>query len=123
LVLVRWGVAVALLGLAISLTVRYGPMTELPTRWVTLGAALSVGSWVIMSVAFGAYLTGVASYASIYGSLAVLMVLFSYVYLSTGPSCLGPKWTRLCARRLRRMRVVEIAAHGSRLYGCICLNR
>ena len=56
-VVVRWGVAVALLGLAVSLTVRYGPMAELPTRWVTLGAALSVGSWVVMSVAFGAYLT------------------------------------------------------------------
>lgn len=88
-VVVRWGVAVALLGLAVSLTVRYGPMAELPTRWVTLGAALSVGSWVVMSVAFGAYLTGVASYASIYGSLAVLMVLFSYVYLSTAAFLFG----------------------------------
>jgi membrane protein len=88
-VVVRWGVAVALLGLAVSLTVRYGPMAELPTRWVTLGAALSVGSWVVMSVAFGAYLTGVASYASIYGSLAALMVLFSYVYLSTAAFLFG----------------------------------
>ena len=88
-VVVRWGVAVALLGLAVSLTVRYGPMAELPARWVTLGAALSVGSWVVMSVAFGAYLTGIASYGSIYGSLAVLMVLFSYVYLSTAAFLFG----------------------------------
>jgi len=88
-VVVRWAVAIALLGLAVSLTVRYGPMAELPTRWVTLGAALSVGSWVVMSVAFGAYLTGIASYGSIYGSLAVLMVLFSYVYLSTAAFLFG----------------------------------
>jgi membrane protein len=88
-VVVRWGVAVALLGLAISLTVRYGPMAELPTRWVTLGAALSVGCWVVMSVGFGAYLTGVASYGSVYGSLAALMVLFSYVYLSTAAFLFG----------------------------------
>jgi uncharacterized BrkB/YihY/UPF0761 family membrane protein len=40
-------------------------------------------------VAFGAYLTGVASYASIYGSLAVLTVLFSYVYLSTAAFLFG----------------------------------
>jgi membrane protein len=78
-----------LLGVAVSLTVRYGPMAELPTRWVTLGAALSVGCWVLMSVGFGAYLTGVASYGSVYGSLAALMVLFSYVYLSTAAFLFG----------------------------------
>lgn len=81
--LVRWGAAVALLFLAVFLIVRYGATTSQPPRLVSRGSALAVGSWVLASAGFGAYLKWVASYGSVYGSLAVVIVLFSYVYLST----------------------------------------
>jgi membrane protein len=79
---VRWGLAAGFLGLAVFLIVRYAPATPQPVGWVSLGSGLSVTTWIVMSVAFGAYTSGIASYGSTYGSLASLIVLFTYVYLS-----------------------------------------
>jgi membrane protein len=79
----RWLMAVGLLLLAVALLVRVAPDTERPWRWVTFGAAVSVGGWIGMSLAFAAYLTHVADYRSLFGNLATLIVVLEYVYLST----------------------------------------
>ncbi|MEJ7786902.1 MAG: YhjD/YihY/BrkB family envelope integrity protein, partial [Solirubrobacteraceae bacterium] len=71
----RWGVAAVLLGLAVGLLVHQGPDRAQPLGWVSAGAVSIVGSWVAMSVAFGLYLSSVASYGSIYGALATVVVL------------------------------------------------
>lgn len=86
---VRWTLAAGLLGLAIFLIVRYAPTRRQPVRWVSLGSALAVGAWVLMSLAFGAYAGGFGSYGSVYGSLASVVVLFTYVYLSAIAFLLG----------------------------------
>lgn len=80
--LVRWGVAISLLTLAVFLTVRYGVACPQPARWVSLGSGLAVSSWIVMSLGFAAYVTGIASYGSVYGSLASVIVAFSYIYMS-----------------------------------------
>ncbi len=78
----RWGVAAVLLGLAVGLLVHQGPDRTQPLGWVSAGAVTIVGSWVAMSVLFGLYLSGVASYGSIYGALATVVVLMGYLYAS-----------------------------------------
>lgn len=78
----RWGVAAVLLGLAVGLLVHQGPDRTQPLGWVSAGAVTIVGSWVAMSVLFGLYLAGVASYGSIYGALATVVVLMGYLYAS-----------------------------------------
>lgn len=79
---VRWGLAAILLVTAVFLVVRYAPATAQPAGWVSLGSGLSVAAWLLMSLGFGAYLAGVSAYGSVYGSMASVIVLFSYVYLS-----------------------------------------
>ncbi len=86
---VRWGVGAALLEAAAFLIVRYGPSTPQPVGWVSFGSGLAVGGWVLMSIGFGLYITYVASYGSLYGSLASVIVLFSYDYLSCVVFLLG----------------------------------
>jgi membrane protein len=80
--LASWGAAVALLFLVVATVVRYAPDTRRPVRWVTFGGALVIVGWIGMSVLYGFYITSLADYASVFGSLAVLMVTLSYIYLS-----------------------------------------
>jgi len=81
-ILVRWPVAIALLFAAMTLVVRLGPGRERPFAWVSFGAALAVGSWILISILFGLYLSELADYGSVFGNLATVFILIEYVYLS-----------------------------------------
>jgi membrane protein len=80
--LLRWAAAAVLLGLATGLTVRLAPDGYQPTRWVTTGTTIVVGAWILASIAFGLYIRFIASYGSVYGNLATIVILFAYVYIS-----------------------------------------
>jgi len=79
----RWGVATVLLGLAVGLLVHQGPDRAQPLGWVSGGAVTIVVSWMVMSAAFGLYLSSAASTGSIYGALATIVVLMGYLYASS----------------------------------------
>lgn len=80
---VRWGLVVGLLGLVVGLLVRHAPATPQTLPWVSLGATIVILSWLIISLAFYLYLTNLASYESVFGSLASVIVALAYLYLST----------------------------------------
>jgi membrane protein len=80
--LASWGAAVALLFLVVAIVVRFAPDTRRPVRWVTFGGVLVIVGWIGMSLLYGFYITQLADYASVFGSLAVVMVTMSYIYLS-----------------------------------------
>src|SRR4051795_2321010 len=76
--LASWGAAVALLFVVVGMVVRYAPDTRRPLRWVTFGGVLVIFGWIAMSLLYGFYITQLADYASVFGSLAVVMVTMSY---------------------------------------------
>jgi membrane protein len=80
--LASWGLGVALLFLVVTLVVRFAPDTRRPVRWVSFGGLIVIAGWIAMSLLYGFYITSLADYASIFGSLAVVMVTMSYIYLS-----------------------------------------
>jgi membrane protein len=82
LFLLRWTIAGVLMLLAVGMLLRYGPARARPMRWVSFGTMLVIGSWIAMSIGFGAYLRFVASYDSVFGNLATVVVLMGYIYLS-----------------------------------------
>jgi membrane protein len=75
--------AVGFLSLAVGLLVHVAPATFQPLPWVSLGTAIVIVWWVIVSVCFYVYLTTVASYGSVFGSLASVIVVMAYLYIST----------------------------------------
>jgi membrane protein len=79
----RWVLAVGFLSLAVGLLVHFAPATSQPLPWVSLGTAIVIASWVIVSVGFYLYLTSLASYGSVFGSLASVIVVLAYLYIST----------------------------------------
>jgi membrane protein len=80
---VRWGLVVALLLVVVGLLVRHAPATAQTLPWVSLGATIVIASWVIVSLVFYLYLTEIATYESVFGSLAAVIVAMAYLYIST----------------------------------------
>jgi membrane protein len=86
---VRWGVALALLSTAVWLLLRFAPAHPGPHRWVSFGSGLCVIAWVGTSLVFGLYVTQIADYGSIFGSLATVFVMLTYLYLSAASFLIG----------------------------------
>lgn len=79
----RWTVAGVLLFIAVGLVVHHGPDQAASLRWASLGSIIVVVSWSALSIALFAYLRTIASYGSLFGNLATVVVLAGYVYFSS----------------------------------------
>ena len=89
---VRWTLSVALLLLAVGLLVRHAPGAAQPLPWVSLGATIVIASWLVVSLVFYFYLTKFASYESVFGSLAAVIVAMAYLNISTTVFLLGAQF-------------------------------
>src|SRR3954469_1096800 len=89
LFIVRWGLALVLLSTAVWLLLRFAPAHPGPHRWVSFGSGLCVVAWVLTSVVFGFYVTDIANYGSIFGSLATVFILMTYLYVSATAFLIG----------------------------------
>lgn len=98
--LARWVIAAVLLGTATALTVRFAPDGYQPPGWVSVGTAIVVGAWIAASVLFGLYIRFVASYGSIFGNLATIVVLFAYIYISSIVFFAGAQVDAIIRRRV-----------------------
>jgi membrane protein len=98
--LARWSVAALLLGTATAITVRFAPDGYQPPGWVTAGTAIVVGLWIAASILFGLYIRFVASYGSIFGNLATIVVLFAYIYISSIAFFAGAEIDSIIRRRV-----------------------
>jgi membrane protein len=75
----RWPLAILLLGVAVALLVRYAPAEHPDPRWASVGSAVIVFGWLLLSIAFAIWVTRVASYQSATGTLLAFLVLTAYV--------------------------------------------
>lgn len=80
--LARYAIAAALLMLAVGIVVRHAPSERRPSHWVTGGAVLVTVCWIAVTAAFGAYVTAIASFGSIYGVFVSVVVLLAWCYFS-----------------------------------------
>ncbi len=80
---VRWVLAIGFLSLAVGLLVHVAPAGAQSLPWLSLGTTIVIVWWVVVSVGFYFYLTGLASYGSVFGSLASVIVVLAYLYVST----------------------------------------
>jgi membrane protein len=62
---------------------RYGPSREdARWEWITPGSVFTAVVWLGLSAAFGFYVTRLSNYSATYGSLAAIVMLLSWMYLS-----------------------------------------
>jgi YihY family inner membrane protein len=79
---IRWFVAALLLGVAVELLIRFAPAERRDKRWVTLGSAFIVVSWVVASLIFRVYVTSIASFRSTIGTFVAVLILTAYINVS-----------------------------------------
>ena len=104
---VRWPVAGGLLVAVVALLVAYAPAEPRPLRWVSAGTALAVTAWLSTSLALGWYATSVADYGSVYGALATVVILLTYLYVAAAAFLTGVELDDLLEDRARAPRVAK----------------
>ena len=78
----RLALVALLLTAATWLTLRVAPAQHQPVRFVSRGSAVVVAGWLLVVGGYLVYATRIASYGSVFGSLAAAFVLIVAVYLS-----------------------------------------
>jgi membrane protein len=79
----RWvGLVIFVTG-ALAVLYRFAPDRNDPRfSWVTLGAAVATGLWVLGSAGFSVYVSNFGSYGKTYGALAGAVVLLLWLFLT-----------------------------------------
>lgn len=82
--ILRWPVILALLIVVLAVVYRWAPNRPYAEwRWITPGAVLASAGLVAMSGGMGWYVANFGSYDETYGSLAAVVVLMLWLWLST----------------------------------------
>jgi membrane protein len=86
----RWLLLVVLVGIGLAVMYRYGPAPHgAHWRWITPGTVSAVAVWLVASAGFTLYVSSFESYDKTYGSLAAVIVLLLWLYLSAIAILLG----------------------------------
>jgi membrane protein len=81
-----WALTVVAVAVLFSIYYYLGPNRESPTwQWVSLGGVVGMVLWIVVSVGFGLYVNqlGEESYTKTYGSLAGVVILILYLFLTS----------------------------------------
>lgn len=90
LLLVQWPVLIALWIVALAVLYRYAPDRREPQwQWVSPGAICATVLWILASVAFTIYVANFSSYGKTYGSLGSVIVLLTWLYITSFVVLLG----------------------------------
>lgn len=86
----RWPLLAVAVTLALSILYRFGPCrANAKWRWITPGAAIATGLWLLGSVGFSIYISNFADYNATYGSLGAGLALLMWLYLGAYAALLG----------------------------------
>jgi membrane protein len=77
-------VLLTLLATGIAATLyRFGPSREdAQWKWITPGSLFAAVTWLLLTVAFGFYVSNFTNYRASYGSLGAVVALLTWLYLS-----------------------------------------
>lgn len=86
----RWVILAALVLIAITVLYRFAPHRD-PARvpWIMPGAMAACALWLILSALFSLYVQNFGNYDKTFGSLAAVVILLMWIYLSAFVICVG----------------------------------
>jgi membrane protein len=67
-------------------------------RWISIGAAVAIGVWILASAAFGLYVANFGSYNKTYGSLGAIVIFLVWLWLTNVAILLGAELNAEIAR-------------------------
>jgi membrane protein len=99
----RWLLLLVLVGAALTIVYRLAAGPSDRWRFVTWGVGVGLVLWILGSVGFSVYVSNFGRYNKTYGSLAAVVVLLLWLYLSSFAILLGAVVdAELSAGRARR---------------------
>ncbi|WP_303901377.1 YihY/virulence factor BrkB family protein [Thiohalomonas denitrificans] len=91
----RWPILALLAAFGIGILYRFAPSRHPPRwRWLNYGALTATVLWLIASGLFSWYVSNFGSYNETYGSMAAIVVLLMWFYLSAFVVLLGAELNR-----------------------------
>lgn len=82
-IVVRWPVALALAGLALSGILQYAPRRRQPNlSWLAFGGGIGVALWTVVTIVFGVVFSASSSFGDTYGPLAGIVALQLWSFFS-----------------------------------------
>lgn len=99
-------------GAAIAATLyRFGPARHHARwEWLTPGSLLATAGWVVLTLGFGLYVSRFGHYNATYGSLSAVIVLLTWLYLSSYLFLLGAELNSEMDKLLERQAANDEAA-------------
>jgi membrane protein len=86
----KWPVLILIAGLLLSLMFWLAPNVRQPRfRWLTVGSAVTLLVWIIVSAGFGFYVANFGAYEVTYGALGAIIVFLVWLFLSNCAVLLG----------------------------------
>lgn len=79
----RWPALLALVVIGVAMLYYISPNVRQPKfRWISVGAAIAILTWVFASLAFGFYVANFGNYNRTFGTLAGVIVFLLWVWLT-----------------------------------------
>jgi membrane protein len=86
----RWIGLVVVVILALDVLYRWAPDREpAKFRWLSVGALVATGLWVVASIGFSIYVDNFGRFSKVYGSLAGVIILLLWLWLTAYATLLG----------------------------------
>ncbi len=81
--IVKWPVLLALAALVVAILYYATPNVRQPKfRWISVGAAVAIITWVVASALFGLYVSQFSNYNKTYGSLAGVIIFLLWLWIT-----------------------------------------
>src|SRR6266536_3049059 len=87
--------AALLVAVGVGLLVRLAPAERPEARWASAGSLLVIASWIVASLLFEVWITYVADFKGAIGSLTGLLVLVTYIFVSSAIFLIGAELDEL----------------------------
>ncbi|MDQ2801493.1 MAG: YihY/virulence factor BrkB family protein [Pseudomonadota bacterium] len=101
--IVEWPILIAVVMSVLAVLYRYAPDRDQPRwLWSSPGAIVATLLWIIGSVAFTVYVANFNSYNKTYGSLGALVILLTWLWLSSFVVLFGAEINAESERQTRR---------------------
>ncbi len=112
----RWVLIIALVVLTLALTYKVAPdRDDAKFRWLSWGAGIATGLWLVGSLLFSFYVNNFGNYAETYGSFASVIILMLWFFVTAFVLLLGAEINAEMEHETRRDTTVgEEAPMGSR---------
>ncbi len=86
----RWPAALLAALVAFAIVYAYAPDVQpRRIRWITPGALVAVGVWILASIGFAFYVKGFSSYGAAYGAFGAAIILLLWLYITANAFLFG----------------------------------